>query len=40
MAVAGAGHASLAAARSSRAYCAGGRPTCRVNATLKVLAEL
>ncbi len=25
---------------SSRAYCEGGRPTCRVKATLKVLAEL
>lgn len=24
----------------SRAYCVGGRPTCRVNATLNVLAEL
>lgn len=33
-------HSSLSTACSSRAYCAGGRPTCRVNATLKVLAEL
>jgi hypothetical protein len=30
----------FAAACSSRAYCVGGRPTCRVKATLKVLAEL
>lgn len=33
-------YAPFAVACSSRAYCVGGRPTCRVNATLKVLAEL
>jgi hypothetical protein len=33
-------YAPFVAACSSRAYCAGGRPTCRVKATLKVLAEL
>lgn len=33
-------YAPFAAACSSRAYWVGGRPTCRVKATLKVLAEL
>lgn len=33
-------YAPAAFACSSRAYCVGGLPTCRVNATLKVLAEL
>jgi hypothetical protein len=34
------GYVSSVATCSSRAYCEGGRPTCRVKATLKVLAEL
>lgn len=34
------GYVSSVATCFSRAYCEGGRPTCRVKATLKVLAEL